>query len=87
MLSAEDLAVLRVPRRRRAEARAMRARAGRAAAALLTRLRREQVNLAMIASRVASPDDPALASQRGYCRSLRHALDAIPGAAPAGSEG
>jgi protease PrsW len=75
--------VLRSPRRRRAEARAMRARAGRPAAALARRLQREQVNLAMIASRVARPDDPALLAQRGYCRSLRHALDAIPGAAAA----
>ena len=43
----------------------------------------------MIASRVASPEDPAVLSQRGYCRSLRHALEAIPGAAPArtGTEG
>ena len=37
----------------------------------------------MVASRVAPPDDPALVRQRGLCRSLRDALEAIPGAAPA----
>jgi hypothetical protein len=86
-LTAEDAAVLRAPRRRREEARAMRARAGQAAASLLQRLRREQINLAMIATRVSSSDDPALVAQRGYCRSLRHALEAIPGAVTAGAEG
>jgi hypothetical protein len=33
---------------------------------------------------VAFDDDPALLEQRAYCRSLRDALDAIPGAASAG---
>jgi hypothetical protein len=41
------------------------------------------VNLAMIRSKVASNDDPALIDQRAYCGSLRDALRAIPGAAPA----
>ena len=50
---------------------------------LLHRLQREQVNLAMIRSRVATDDDPALLRQRAYCRSLRDALQAMPGAAPA----
>jgi len=86
-ITADELEILRAPRRRRAAARALRARAGRHAAALLRRLQREQVNLAMIADRVAIPDDPALVSQRGYCRSLRHALEAIPGAATAEATG
>jgi hypothetical protein len=34
----------------------------------------------MIRSRVASEDDPALIRQREVCRSLRDALEAIPGA-------
>src|SRR6185436_16285248 len=76
-ITGEEFEVLASPRRRRAEARARRARGGRAAAALARRLQREQINLAMIASRVARPDDPALLAQRGYCRSLRLALDAI----------
>jgi hypothetical protein len=61
----------------------MRARAGEQAARLLGRLQREQVNLAMVRSRVGSDEDPALLRQRAMCRSLRDALEAIPGAAPA----
>ena len=37
----------------------------------------------MIRSKVATDDDPALLEQRAYCGSLRDALRAIPGAAPA----
>ncbi len=81
----DELAILRSPRRRRRAVADMRKRAGRTAAGLLARLQREQVNLAMIASRVAA-DDPALVVQRDYCRSLRDALSAMPGAARAGSD-
>ena len=83
-VSAPELAVLGEPRARRAAVRDMRRRAGARAATLLRRLQREQVNLAMVRSRVAFDDDPALLEQRAYCRSLRDALDAIPGAASAG---
>jgi RsiW-degrading membrane proteinase PrsW (M82 family) len=86
-ISADELATLRDPARRRAATRAMRARAGRRAADLQRRLQREQINLAMVATRVATPDDPALLAQRDHCRSLRDALAAIPGAAPAGVGG
>jgi len=82
-ISPEEYRTLRSPHLRRRAVADMRRRAGRSAAGLLKRLQREQVNLAMVASRVASPDDPGLARQRGLCRSLRDALDAIPGAAPA----
>ena len=61
----------------------MRTRAGSRAAGLLRRLQREQVNLAMIRSKVAADDDPALLEERAYCGSIRDALRAIPGAAPA----
>lgn len=81
-ISPEELATLRLPRSRRRAVRAMRARAGRRASRLLVRLQREQVTLAMLASRVATPDDPSLVAQRDYCRSLRDALAAITGAAP-----
>jgi protease PrsW len=84
-ISAAELQVLASPPKRRASRRAMRTRAGPKAGALLHRLQREQVNLAMVASRVASPEDPALVRQRAYCRSLRDALRAMPGAAPASS--
>jgi RsiW-degrading membrane proteinase PrsW (M82 family) len=82
-ISAEEFETLRSPKLRRRALADMRRRAGRPAAGLLRRLQREQVNLAMIVSRVPMPDDPAVARQREYCRSLRDALAAIPGAAPA----
>ena len=81
-VSAHELATLEEPRRRREAVRDMRRRAGGSAAGLLRRLQREQVNLAMIRSKVAE-DDPALLEQRAFCGSLRDALRAIPGAAPA----
>ena len=84
-ITAQELDVLEQPRVRRAARRAMRRRAGPRAASLLHRLQREQVNLAMVRSRVAADDDPALLRQRDYCRSLRDALEAMPGAAPAES--
>jgi RsiW-degrading membrane proteinase PrsW (M82 family) len=84
-VSAEELETLEHPRRRRAAVREMRTRAGSRAAGLLRRLQREQVNLAMIRSKVAADDDPALLEQRATCRSLRDALGAIPGAARADS--
>jgi RsiW-degrading membrane proteinase PrsW (M82 family) len=82
-ISRGELRVLESPTRRRLTRREMRRRAGRGAASLLRRLQREQVNLAMIRSRVAREDDPALLRQRALCRSLRDAMQAIPGAAPA----
>ena len=82
-ISSDELVALRTPARRRAAVRAMHARAGRRAADLLRRLQREQINLAMLATRVATPHDPALLAQRDHCRSLRDALVAMPGAAPA----
>ena len=85
-ISAEELKLLERPSLRRAARRDMRRRAGARASSLLHRLQREQVNLAMVASRVRREDDPALTLQRAYCRSLRDAMRAIPGAAPAGSE-
>jgi protease PrsW len=79
-----ELAILESPRLRLHARRELRRRAGGRAAELLKRLQREQVNLAMIRSRVASEDDPALLGQRALCRSLRDALEAIPGASSAG---
>jgi RsiW-degrading membrane proteinase PrsW (M82 family) len=81
-ISAGELEVLLSPRARRRQRHEMRRRAGPSASRLLHRLQREQVNLAMVRSRVADPGDPALVEQREVCRSLRDALHAIPGAAP-----
>jgi RsiW-degrading membrane proteinase PrsW (M82 family) len=86
-VTAEELAILEDPRRRARARGQLRRRAGDRAAGLLKRLQREQVNLAMLRSRVASDHDPALLQQRAVCRSLRDALEAIPGAAPAGGLG
>jgi RsiW-degrading membrane proteinase PrsW (M82 family) len=88
-ITPDELAVLESPRRRSRFRRELRRRAGERAARLLRRLQREQINLAMVRSRVLSDDDPALVRQRALCRSLRDALQAIPGAsfAVAGSEG
>ena len=84
-LSTTELGILLDPAARRRSRRDMRARAGDGAAKLLRRLQREQINLAMTRTRVASDTDPALVAQRELCRSLRSALAAMPGAAPAGS--
>jgi RsiW-degrading membrane proteinase PrsW (M82 family) len=83
-LSRTELGILLDAGARRRSRRDMRLRAGERAARLLRRLQREQVTLAMIRTRTASDDDPALVRQRELCRSLRNALAAIPGAAPAG---
>jgi len=79
----EDVTILESPHLRRLARRDLERRAGPGAARLLRRLQREQVNLAMIRSKVATEDDPALLRQRGICRSLRAALDAISPAARA----
>jgi hypothetical protein len=83
-VSPAELEVLAQPRLRRRARRAMRYRAGPRAASMLRRLQREQVNLAMVRWKVATGDDPALVEQRELCRSLRDALQAMRGAAPAG---
>jgi RsiW-degrading membrane proteinase PrsW (M82 family) len=80
----DELSILERPGARRRSRRVMRDRAGDRAAGVLGRLQREQINLAMVRSRVASADDPALLRQRALCRSLRDALEAIPGAGSAG---
>lgn len=83
----EELETLRSVRRRRSARRELARRGGERAGRMLGRLQREQVNLAMIRSRVATADDPALVRQRALCRSLRDALGAIPGAGPASGPG
>jgi protease PrsW len=84
-LSEAELRVLLDPSARRRSRREMRARAGEAAERLLKRLQREQVNLAMVRTRVASDSAPELVHQRALCTSLRSALLAMPAAALAGT--
>jgi RsiW-degrading membrane proteinase PrsW (M82 family) len=78
-ITPEEAATLAAPGGRLRAVRAMRRRAGRAAATLLGRLHRHQITLAMLLEH-AGPDDPAVQEQRSRCRSLRIALEAMPGA-------
>ena len=82
-LTAVELGILLDPVARRRSRRDLHARAGPRAARLLGRLQKEQINLAMTRARAATSDDPELVRQRDYCKSLRDALEAIPGAAAA----
>ena len=82
-LTAIELEILLDPGAKRRSLRDMRRRAGGRAARLLKRLQREQVNLAMVLARASGDDDPALERQRAYCKSLRDALAAVPGAVTA----
>lgn len=86
-ISATELGILVDPVARKRSVRHMRTRAGDRAARLLKRLQREQINLAMIRTRTVSDDDPDLVRQRKQCKSIRDALMAMPGAAPAGRSG
>ena len=67
----DELRVLESPSARRRSRREMGARAGPVAAHTLKRLQREQINLAMVATRVHHDDHPDLIRQRQYCKALR----------------
>jgi protease PrsW len=82
-LTAEDLYVLEQPRRRWRARRAMRRRAGRRAAALLRRLQRQQLSLAMLRTRLGDNDDPDLIGQRQRIAQTREALGAAIAGSPA----
>jgi hypothetical protein len=81
-LAEGELEVLEDPRARRRARRALRATAGPGAAALLGRLQREQINLAMIRSRVDGADHPDVVSQRQVLRAVREALAAASARGP-----
>ena len=85
-LASNELRVLVDPGAKRRSRRIMRERAGEPAERLLKRLQREQVNLAMLRTRTHRDDAPELVRQRELCKSLRAALLAMPGAAPATSD-
>ena len=82
-LVAEEHALLTDPARRRDAERRLRAGAGPDAARLFRDLQREQVNLAMVRTRVRDDLHPDLVRQRAICRGLRDRLLAMPGAAEA----
>jgi RsiW-degrading membrane proteinase PrsW (M82 family) len=69
-----ELETLVDPRRRRASRRQMRLDHGPAAAALLKRVQREQIKLAMIRTRVTGRDHPDLTRQRQVIQWLREQL-------------
>jgi RsiW-degrading membrane proteinase PrsW (M82 family) len=69
-----EMDALATPATRRRARREMATRAGPGAAGLLARLQKEQINLAMVASRVGDEAHPDLANQRRYCRALREAV-------------
>jgi hypothetical protein len=73
-LDQEELHILESPSRRRRARREVAARGGPVAASTMKRLHREQINLAMVATRVHQDDHPELVRQREYCRSLREWL-------------
>lgn len=82
-ITADELTILSDPGAKRRARRDMRDRAGEGAARLLKRLQKEQVNLAMARARAMDADDPELVRQRRYCKSIRDALAAMPGAVTA----
>jgi RsiW-degrading membrane proteinase PrsW (M82 family) len=71
-----ELPVLLSGRARRQARRALARRGGPGAAALLKRLHREQIRLAMIRSKVTGDDHPDLVRQRAIIHGLRGALAA-----------
>jgi hypothetical protein len=76
--------ILESPRERRRARKELRRRVGPAGADLLKRLHTQQINLAMVATRV-DDDHPDLLRQRAHCKVLRDALHAIPGSRPEAS--
>lgn len=77
-LSGEEADILASPARRRRLRNAVRKAAGRDAERTLQKLHREQINLAMVATRVGDPDHPDLIRQRDAIRALRDALYQFP---------
>jgi hypothetical protein len=79
----EELEVLERPGRRWRARRALRRRSGRRAAALLKRLHRQQLSLAMLRTRLSNDDAPDLISQRQRIVQTRQALRAAIAGSPA----
>ncbi len=79
-LTKQELTTLDSSKSRRRARRDMARRAGTNAAVGLKRLQKQQINLAMVATRVGDPEHPDLVRQRQYCAAIREALLRIPGA-------
>jgi len=76
VLSEGELSTLQSARRRRAARRIIRRERGAAAREILRRLQREQMNLAIVHTRVGNAADPALEVQRDRIRDLKARLAA-----------
>jgi RsiW-degrading membrane proteinase PrsW (M82 family) len=77
VVTAGEFQVLRNARRRRQELRIMKARRGSSARYLMKRVMREQMNLAVVHSKVRSAQHPAIEEQREVVRRLKARLAAI----------
>lgn len=80
----DEMAILETPRGRRRARKEIGLRNGPAASDMLKRLHRQQINLAMVATRVES-EHPDLLRQRAHCKAIRDLLEAIPRSRPEGS--
>jgi RsiW-degrading membrane proteinase PrsW (M82 family) len=73
----EEFQTLKSRRQRRKALRRMKRTKGATARTVLKRLMREQINLALFHGKVASPDHPALETQREIIRTLKARLASI----------
>jgi protease PrsW len=80
----DEMAILETPRGRRRARKEIGLSNGPAASDMLKRLHRQQINLAMVATRVES-EHPDLLRQRAHCKAIRDLLEAIPRSRPEGS--
>lgn len=80
----DEIAILETPRGRRRARKEIGLTNGPAASDMLKRLHRQQINLAMVATRVES-EHPDLLRQRAHCKAIRDLLEAIPKSRPEGS--
>lgn len=74
VVTSEEYAVLRSARKRRSALRRTKRANGAPARAVLKRLMREQMNLALFHGKVGTVDDPALEAQREIVRRLKERL-------------
>ena len=81
VVTTEEFHVLRSGRRRRRAVRAMKRSRGPAAAAVVRRLMREQMNLALFHARSESEQHPAVEAQRAFIMSLKQRLAGGAGSA------
>jgi hypothetical protein len=80
----DEMPILETPRGRRRARKEIGLSNGPAASDMLKRLHRQQINLAMVATRVES-EHPDLLRQRAHCKAIRDLLEAFPRSRPEGS--